>query len=102
MRVLRILDGVGVARRTCVWRDDPLTDFKTKGCNMTDKTRVVAVRLPNEVADWVESEGSARAFIEGLYGSRSLNLRGFYKACDEREIDYQLAINRMVELINED
>lgn len=69
---------------------------------MTDKTRVVAVRLPNEIADWVESEGSARAFIEGLYGSRSLDLRRFYKVCDERSIDYQLAINRMVELINED
>lgn len=69
---------------------------------MTDKTRVVAVRLPNEVADWVESEGSARAFIEGLYAGKSLDLRGFYKACDAKLIDYQLAINRMVELINED
>lgn len=69
---------------------------------MTDKTRVVAVRLPNEVADWLESEGSPRAFLEGMYGSRSVDLRGFYKACDAKLIDYQLAINRMVELINED
>lgn len=69
---------------------------------MTDKTRVVAVRLPNEVADWVESEGSARAFIEGLYEGRSLDLRRFYKVCDERAMDYQLVVNRMVELIEAD
>ena len=69
---------------------------------MTDKTRVVAVRLPNEVADWLEGEGSARAHLENLYGSKSVDLRGFYKACDRKLIDYQLAINRMVDLINED
>lgn len=69
---------------------------------MTDKTRVVAVRLPNAVADWLEEDGSARAVIEGLYGSRSVDLRGFYKACDRKRIDYQLAINRMTDLINED
>ena len=69
---------------------------------MTDKTRVVAVRLPNEIADWLEADGSPRAFIEGLYDGKDLDLRGFYSACDGKRIDYQLAINRMVELINED
>ena len=69
---------------------------------MTDKTRVVAVRLPNEIADWLEAEGSPRAFIEGLYAGKNLDMRRFYKACDRKRIDYQLAINRMVELINED
>lgn len=69
---------------------------------MTDKTRVVAVRLPNAVADWLEEDGSPRSVLEGLYAGRLLDMRSFYKACDAKEIDYQLAINRMVELINED
>lgn len=69
---------------------------------MTKKTRVVAARLPNEVADWVESHGEVRAWLEGMCGEERLDLREFYKACDAKRIDYQLAINRMVELIRED
>lgn len=69
---------------------------------MTDKTRVVAVRLPNEVADWVESHGDVRSWIEGICGNDGLDMREFYRACDRKEIDYQLAVNRMTELINAD
>ena len=69
---------------------------------MTDKTRAVMVRLPVEIVEWMESKESKRAAIEEMYEGMRLDLSGFYEACDAKEIDYQLAINRMVELINED
>ena len=69
---------------------------------MTDKTRVVAIRLPNEVADWLERTGSPRALIEGGYEDGGLDLSGVKRACDRKRIDYQLALNRMEQLINED
>lgn len=60
------------------------------------------VRLPVEIVEYLESRGSLRAGIEELYEGATLDLTGFYEACDKKRIDYQLAINRMVELINED
>lgn len=67
---------------------------------MTDKTRVIAARVPNEVADWVESYGSARAGLEAAYELNGVDLRGFKRACDRLRIDYQLAVNQMTEEIN--
>ena len=79
----------------------PITTQKRKGVYMTDKTRVVAIRLPNEVAEWKESTGRPRKFLEGIYEERHLNLAEFYKACDAKQMDYQMVIDRMVQLINE-
>ena len=79
----------------------PITE-KRKGVNVTERTRSIMVRLPIEIIEWMESRGSLRAAVEELYEGRQLELGEFFKACDEKRIDYQLAINRMVELIRED
>lgn len=70
---------------------------------MTDKTRIVSARVPNEVADWLESEDvSHREILETQYKNRfvAVDLWRFKRACDRLKIDYQLAIDRMTEEIN--
>ncbi len=69
---------------------------------MAKKTKSIMVRLPVEIVEWLESRGSLRDGVEELYNRMMLDYTEFYKACDEKRIDYQLAINRMVELIRED
>ena len=69
---------------------------------MTKNTKVVSIRIPNEVEEWLGADNKAREIVESAYMSGWLNLKGFKKACDKKKIDYQMAIDRMVELINED
>lgn len=66
------------------------------------KTKAHGVRLTPEIMAWVEDGHPVREIIEDAYAGRTLDLRGFRRACDRKHIDYQLAINRMVQLINED
>ena len=84
-------------------RGYPTTRQKLKGVDtMTNKTQVVSVRLPNEVVEWLGKDRSAREIIEGAYFEGQLNLRSFRKACKEKHIDCQLAIDRTVKLIREE
>ena len=68
----------------------------------TDRTKVISIRLPNEVVDWLGADREAREIIESAYSEGQLNLREFKKACAEKQMDEQLAVNRMVQLIRED
>jgi len=68
---------------------------------MTNKTQVISVRLPNEVVEWLGKDKSAREIIEGAYFEGQLNMKSFRKACRDKHIDCQLAIDRAAKLIRE-
>ena len=77
---------------------------------MTDKTRILGVRLPNEVVDWYQAGNSnARNVLQAVYESRGsvseissgIRLGAFKAACDRLNMDYQLVIDRVTEHIIE-
>lgn len=67
----------------------------------TNKTKAIMVRVPTEVAEWLESGDGARKNLEGLYDEYRLNLVEFRKACDAKRMDYQMVIDRMTDYIND-
>lgn len=65
-------------------------------------TEVISIRVSKEIAEWLGADNEAREIVESAYMVGHLNMRGFKEACDRKEIDYQMAVDRMTELINED
>lgn len=108
-------DGKIILRMSADLRENVEKQAEKKGMNISeyvrellemqkavDRTTVISIRIANEIADWLGKDWTAREIIEDAYNVGLLDLREFKKACAERKMDEQLAVNRMVQLIRED